>query len=87
MLAFAPIGKQLSGVRIASSAVVFSEDKAWCYVAIAAGMFQRLPIDLNSPLTGGYFVARGISAGQPVVISGTGLLLSREVGAPAAGYD
>ncbi len=85
VLVFAPTGKAINGVRVPLEAVVLSEDKTWCYTAISLRTFVRQPIDLSTPLTGGYFVAHGISPNQPIVVAGTGLLLARETGAAPAG--
>ena len=86
VLVFAPIGKPIAGIRIPSSSIVLSEDQAWCYVVIASGTFARRPVDLSLTLADGYFVAQGIGPGQPVVVTGTGLLLAREIGVAAASY-
>ncbi len=61
-------------------AVILSEDKAWCYAEVAPHTFLRVLLDLSLPLEDGYFVARGISKNQAVVVGGTGLLLARETG-------
>ncbi len=87
VLIVAPTGAPLSGVEISADAVVLSEDKAWCYVFAAPRTFRRLPIDLDRALDGGYFVARDIKPGQPVVVKGAGLLLARELGVATSGQD
>jgi hypothetical protein len=78
-LVSAPVGATIDGVQVPSGAVVFSEAKAWCYLQIAPGSYQRMQIDLGHPLAGGYFVAA--KPGSLVVVRGTGLLLARELGA------
>ena len=87
VLIVAPIGQPLEGVAIPADAVVLSEDKAWCYIFEKPQTFRRLPIDLDRALDGGYFVARGIKPGQPVVVKGAGLLLARELGVATSGQD
>ena len=87
VLVYAPTGKPIAGVRIPSASVVLNDDRAWCYAAVSPRTFARIPIDLSTPVAGGYFVAHGISPGQPVVVAGTGLLLAQEIGAAAAGYN
>jgi hypothetical protein len=81
VLIFAPTGAPVDGVSVPVEAVVLSEDKPWCYIALPGGRFQRVPIDLRLQLAGGYFVAKGIAPSQPIVVKGTGLLLARELGA------
>ena len=87
VLVYAPTGKPIAGVRIPSASVVLNDDRVWCYAAVSHRTFVRIPIDLSTPVPGGYFVAQGISAGQPVVVAGTGLLLAQEIGVAAAGYN
>jgi hypothetical protein len=83
-LVSSPVGATVAGVRIPSNALVFSESKAWCYLQVAPGGFQRVQIDLSRPLSGGYFMA--IKPGTFVVVNGTGLLLARELGAMLLRY-
>ncbi len=87
VLIVAPTGQPLKGVQIPADAVVLSEDKAWCYVFRAPHTFTRLPIDLNRALDNGYFVERGVSPNEPVVVKGAGLLLARELGLATSGQD
>jgi hypothetical protein len=76
----APSGAAETGVRIPESALVLSESESWAYVQTKPGTFLRQPVDISKPLPGGYFEAegKGISAGQPIVTDGAGLLLARE---------
>jgi hypothetical protein len=87
VLVAAPTGAPLKGVLVPSEAVVLSEDKAWCYVLRSPRTFQRLPIDPNRTLAGGYFVETGIAVNQPVVIKGASLLLARELGLALSAPD
>ena len=87
LLIYAPTGAAMSGVSISSDAVVLSEDRAWCYVYQAPDSYKRIPIDLSNQLPTGYFVSKGIAPGDRVVVKGTGLLLSRELGAATPGED
>ena len=74
------------GVLIPASAVVISADKYWCYTKDVNGTFTRIPVDVDRPQAGGYFVHDGIGPGDLVVTSGAGLLLARDTGpAPDAG--
>jgi hypothetical protein len=87
VLVVAPTGSPLTGVLVPSESVVLSEDKAWCYVFRAPNTFQRLPIDPNRTLAGGYFVEKGIGVNEPVVIKGASLLLARELGLALSAPD
>ena len=87
VLVYAAIGAPVRGVRIPSDAVILSEDRPWCYVAVSPRHFQRVQVDLKLQVVGGYFVVTEIAPGQPVVIKGTGLLLSRELGVATPGQD
>lgn len=80
VLVYAPTGPAQQGVRIPAQALVVSEEKSWAYVQIAPGRFARVPIHIDQPIAGDYFVAHGISDNAPVVVKGMGLLLARELG-------
>ena len=75
-----PIGPSQSGVVVPASALVYGESESWVYVQSKPGTFVRTKIDTTKALENGYFVspAAGISAGQPIVMNGAGLLLARE---------
>ncbi|MGO8856608.1 MAG: hypothetical protein ACLQO1_12985 [Steroidobacteraceae bacterium] len=68
-----------SGVFIPASALVVSGENYWCYTQRQSGAFARVAVDVSRPQAGGYFVADGIKPGDPVVTSGAGLLLAREM--------
>jgi multidrug efflux pump subunit AcrA (membrane-fusion protein) len=87
VLVYAPTGNPVEGVRIPAEAVLLSEDKPWCYAVVSDGHFRRVAVDLGLELGGGYFVAKNLRPGQRVVVSGTGLLLARELGAATPGQD
>ena len=80
VLAYAPTGASMNGWRIPSEAMVLNDEKAWCYLQIAPGQFQRLQINPELTLTGGYFTPSLLARGRAVVVRGTGLLLAREIG-------
>ncbi len=80
VLVYAATGGAENGVRISDKALVISEEKTWCYVETAPGIFQRVAIDIDHPMAGGYFVGGRIGGNAPVVVRGTGLLLARELG-------
>jgi hypothetical protein len=80
VLAYAPIGASVSGWRIPTDAMVLNDEKAWAYLQIAPGRFQRLQIDQELTLPGGYFTTSPLARGRLAVVRGTGLLLAREIG-------
>jgi hypothetical protein len=80
VLAYAPIGASVSGWRIPTDAMVLNDEKAWAYLQIAPGHFQRLQIDPELTLPGGYFTTAPLARGRLAVVRGTGLLLAREIG-------
>ena len=80
VLVYAANGAAEKGVRISDKALVISEEKTWCYVETAPGIFERVAIDIDHPMAGGYFIAHGIEGNGPVVVKGMGLLLARELG-------
>jgi hypothetical protein len=81
VLAYAPTGTSTPGWMIPTDAMVLNDEKAWVYVQIAPGQFQRLQIDPGLTLPGGYFTPSPLARGRAVVVRGTGLLLAREIGA------
>ncbi len=81
VLAYAPTGASTPGWMIPTDAMVLDDEKAWCYLQIAPGRFQRLQIDPTLTIPGGYFMASPLARGRAVVVRGTGLLLARDIGA------
>jgi hypothetical protein len=75
---FLPTGSLESGVIIPSTAVVWSQGSAWCYVESSPGKFARTAVETSNPLAGGWFVARGFEPSARVVITGAQTLLSEE---------
>lgn len=55
-----------------------SEGRYWVYVERAPGTYARIEVELNAPTPGGYFVTRGVRAGEQVVTSGAAALLAQE---------
>jgi hypothetical protein len=78
--AMIPVGAAQPGVTIPASALVYGESESWVYVQTKPGTFLRTKIATDKPIGDRYFVANGggIGAGQAIVTSGAGLLLSRE---------
>ena len=73
-------GEPLAGVIVPREAVVRSEGAGWVYVLNSAGdAFTRIEVALDHPTEAGWFVTKGLSAGQYVVATGAQQLLSFEV--------
>jgi hypothetical protein len=73
-----PVGAAQAGVMVPAGALVYGESEAWVYVQTKPGTFLKTRIDTSKAMGDGYFVARGVRAGQPVVVGGAGLLLAHE---------
>jgi len=72
-------GESLAGVIIPREAVVRTEGAGWVYVLSAAGdAFTRTEVALDRPTEAGWFVTKGASANDRVVVSGAQQLLSSE---------
>ena len=78
LLAHLAVGSRMSGVVVPSSAVVWSEGKAWVYQQTAEDRFIQRPIATNFPVENGYFVTSGLKAGDKVVTEGAQALLSAQ---------
>lgn len=78
LLAHVAVGKTMRGVILPTSAVVWSEGKAWAYVQTAANEFSRRELATDIPVENGYFVSSVFSAGTKVVSRGAQSLLSEE---------
>jgi len=72
------VGESMRGVVVPSSAVVWSEGKAWAYLQTGARQFSRRQVPTETPVDAGYFVTAGFSAGNKVVTRGAQSLLSEE---------
>jgi hypothetical protein len=79
LVAHLSVGSQLKGVVIPTSAVVWSEGKAWVYAQLSSDQFTRRPAPTDVPVDNGFFVREGFSNGDKVVISGAQALLSEEM--------
>jgi multidrug efflux system membrane fusion protein len=73
-----PVGAAQSGVTVPAAALVYGESESWVYVQTKPGTFLKTRIDTGKAMGDGYFVAKDVRAGQPVVVGGAGLLLARE---------
>jgi hypothetical protein len=74
-------GEPLAGVVIPREAVVRTEGAGWVYLLDkgAAEAFTRTEVALDHPTEAGWFVTKGVSAGEYVVIKGAQQLLSIEL--------
>src|SRR5579859_3752931 len=66
------------GAIIPSSAVVWWQGSAWCYVEESPGRFVRTAVQTSNPVSSGWFVSAGIAPNARVVTSGAQTLLSEE---------
>lgn len=78
LVAHLPIGPQMRGVVVPRSSIVWWQGKAWIYQQTAADRFARREVPTETPVTNGFFVAKGYSPGDKVVTLGTQMLLSEE---------
>ncbi len=73
-----PRGPASRGVLVPSSAVLWWQGKAWCYVQVAEGRFARRELPATNSVEGGLFVSSGIAPGDTLVVKGAQRLLSEE---------
>lgn len=78
LVAHMPAGEKARGVLIPESAVIWWQGRAWIYRQVSPGHFARRAIPTDAPLGDGYFVARGFSRGDLIVLKGADWLLSEE---------
>jgi hypothetical protein len=72
-------GDPQAGVIIPRDAVVRTEGASWVYLLNSAGdAFTRVQVALDHPTEAGWFVSKGVSAGEYVVVAGAQQLLSFE---------
>ncbi|MFO0794889.1 MAG: efflux RND transporter periplasmic adaptor subunit [Candidatus Brocadiaceae bacterium] len=78
ILAYLPVGPQVQGGVVPSSAVVWWQGKAWVYAQMDPENFVRREIPTESPVEDGWFVTKGFTPGDQLLMSGAQLLLSEE---------
>jgi hypothetical protein len=78
-LAHLSLASQMKGLLVPTSAVVWSEGKAWAYQQTASDRFTRRAVSTDAPVEKGFFVTQGLSVGDRVVTLGAQALLSREL--------
>jgi hypothetical protein len=73
-------GEPLAGVIVPRDAVVRTEGAGWTYVLNAAGdAFTRIGVPLDHPTEAGWFMAKGLTSSNSVVVTGAQQLLSLEL--------
>ncbi len=73
-----PVSQVMRGVFLPPSAVVLWQGKSWVYVQKDAEHFIRRAVPMGEPFRNGWFVPRGLAAGERIVTAGAQLLLSEE---------
>jgi hypothetical protein len=77
--AWAPLdGGAVAGVFLPLAAVVWQEGKPWVYRRTGGEEFARVEVVGQRDYGGGWFVERGLAAGESVVVTGGQMLLSEE---------
>jgi multidrug efflux system membrane fusion protein len=79
LLAYLSVGNPMKGMIVPTSAVIWSEGKAWIYQQTASDRFTRRALATDTPAENGFFAAHGFSAGDRVVTQGAQALLSEEM--------
>ena len=73
-------GDPLLGVLIPSNAVVRTEGAGWVYTLDSGGdTFTRVGVALDHPLEAGWFVTKGVTTNEYIVVTGAQTLLSEEL--------
>lgn len=80
-----PSGPPASGLLVPGSSVVWWQGRAWAYVKTGADTFTRREVPTEEPADGGWFVSKGFSPADEVVVKGAETLLSQEFLAKPAG--
>ena len=76
--AFLPHGEPANGVIVGTDAVVWWQGRPWVYVQIDPQRFARRELPSDAPVPNGWFVSKGIKAGDRIVNKGAQQLLSEE---------
>jgi hypothetical protein len=79
LLAHLSVGSPMKGLIVPTSAVIWSEGRAWVYQQTAPDRFTRRALPTDTPVESGFFAAHGFSAGDKVVTQGAQALLSEEM--------
>lgn len=79
LVAHLSLGKEMEGLIVPATAVVWSEGKAWVYQQTESDRFTRRAVATDIPAEKGFFVTQGFSPGDRVVSQGAQALLSEEL--------
>jgi hypothetical protein len=79
LVAHLSVGSPMQGVVVPTSAVIWSEGKAWVYQQTAAERFTRRAVLTDIAVERGFFVPGGFSPGDKLVVQGAQTLLSEEL--------
>jgi hypothetical protein len=79
LLAHLSVGNPMKGLIVPTSAVVWSEGRAWVYQQTAADRFTRRAVPTDVSMEKGFFVTEGCSPGDKLVVQGAQALLSEEL--------
>ena len=72
-------GRPTKGVRVPRSAVVWRRGERWLYVRSGSDSFRPVMLRRCPSISGGFFVARGLRAGQMAAVKGIPVLLSLQL--------
>ena len=78
LVAHLPVGRKMQGVLVPAAAVVWWQGKAWVYQQTADDRFTRRDVPTDTPVSNGFFIAKGLAAGDKIVVTGAQMLLSEE---------
>ena len=87
VVALLPVGSQVKGVILPSSAVVWWQGKPWAYVQKDQDHFIRKEISTDLPVKEGWFVSKNLAAGDRIVVGAAQLILSEELRAQIPGEE
>jgi hypothetical protein len=80
-------GPPQAGVDVPVAALIRHSGRSLLYVQTADETFARREVHLDRPTRNGWFVVGGLSAGEPVVVTGAEQLLSLELAGSTATED
>ena len=73
-------GDPLEGVIVPNDSVVRTEGAGWIYVLNSGGdSFTRIGVALDHPIAAGWFLTKGVTTNEYVVVTGAQTLLSEEL--------
>ncbi|MGE5218810.1 MAG: multidrug transporter [Chloroflexota bacterium] len=79
VVALLPVGSQVKGVIVPSSAVVWWQGKPWVYLQKDQDHFIRKEISTELAVKEGWFVSKNLAAADRIVIGAAQLVLSEEL--------